>query len=291
MTAGHRGCAMCAAVATLAGAAALVVAGHVRARGLHFLLNKRGFGAVYTVRDASGEPVRVLRRGGVYQSATYLGARRFEPVFAYYRAFDALFDLRLRTSRALMIGGGGFSWPKHALTSHRALSLDVAEIDPAVVDIARRHFFVDELEFLLADPKTARGNALSILVEDGRFALERAAVGDVPHYDAIINDSFSGADPVYELANVSAAQLAHGALVPGGVYLMNVVSRSEGMELRFLRDEVATLLQVFDHVEVALASDDAFGGEDNYLVAASDGPLGIAGAIPFDESFLGCPIR
>ena len=36
---------------------------------------------VKTVRGAHGERVRVLQQGGVYQSATYLGKRRFEPVF------------------------------------------------------------------------------------------------------------------------------------------------------------------------------------------------------------------
>lgn len=279
------------AAGAVTGAAALVGIGFARARDLHLIWGDQDFGAVYTVHDEAGESVRVLRRGGVYQSATYLGLRRFEPVFAYYRAFDALFDVRPDTGRLLMIGGGGFSWPKHVLTKRTDIELDVAEIDPAVVDAARRFFFVDELECLLADPATARGNKLNILIEDGRSVLEQAARASVPRYDAIINDSFAGADPVYELANVAAAQLAHDALIPGGVYLANVVSRGGGVDLSFLRDEVATLAQAFAHVEVALASDSAFGGEDNYLVAASDALLGIPGAIPFDDSFLGTPLR
>lgn len=47
----------------------------------------RGGGLVYTTRGPQGEPVRVLRRGGVFQSATYLGEKCLEPVFEYYRAF------------------------------------------------------------------------------------------------------------------------------------------------------------------------------------------------------------
>ena len=35
----------------------------------------RGGGLVYTTRGPQGEPVRVLRRGGVFQSATYLGEK------------------------------------------------------------------------------------------------------------------------------------------------------------------------------------------------------------------------
>ena len=35
----------------------------------------RDGGLVYTTRGPQGEPVRVLRRGGVFQSATYLGEK------------------------------------------------------------------------------------------------------------------------------------------------------------------------------------------------------------------------
>ena len=78
-----------------------------------------GWGFVRQVRDHDGKPVRVLQTGGVYQSATYLDERRMEPVFSYYRAFDHAFTLRPDTRRVLMIGGGGYAWPKHVLERMR----------------------------------------------------------------------------------------------------------------------------------------------------------------------------
>ena len=63
--------------------------------------------------------------------------------------------------------------------------------------------------------------------------------------------------------------------------------RDGGADVSFLRSFVATSLTVFSRVEVALATDDDHAGEDNYLVVASDGPLGLSDAIPYDADFLG----
>ena len=44
----------------------------------------RDGGLVYTTRGPQGEPVRVLRRGGVFQSATYLGEKCLEPAVSWW---------------------------------------------------------------------------------------------------------------------------------------------------------------------------------------------------------------
>ena len=110
-------------------------------------------------------------------------------------------------------------------------------------------------------------------------------------YDAIVNDTFAGSEPAHSLATVEAARSMRAALNPDGVYLTNVVSRDEGRDLAFLRDEVATLSAVFGHVHIIPATDEDWGGEDNYLVIATDGPYTFSGSIPFDEDFLGTPLR
>ncbi|WP_072415079.1 spermidine synthase [Collinsella phocaeensis] len=246
---------------------------------------------VRTLAGPDGEAVRALAAGGVFQSATYVGARRFEPVFAYIRAFDAAFlprgarqgDAADAPVRLLMLGGGGFSWPKHVLTARPAARMDVVEIDVSVIDLARRSFYLGELE-------ERAGARLRIFTEDGRSFLERAAA-EGERYDAIVNDAFSGSEPVRALASTGAVRAVRAALAPDGVYLVNVVSRGGGGDLSFLRDEAATLVGVFAHVAVAPCSDDWWGGEDNYLVAASDVPFDLPGSIPFDEEFLGAPIE
>lgn len=268
--------------AAAAGAGAL--AGAVRRADLHVVRTSGRPSLVYTRRDSAGDLVRVLRSGGVYQSATYLGAQRMEPVFAYYRALGRVFELRPDAQRLLAIGGGGFAFPKLVAATHPGTTLDVVEIDPAVIEAAHRWFYLDEA----AAAMRTGGGSLNVICDDGRAVLERATPAS---YDAVIMDAFVDAAPVHALATLEAARAARRALGEKGVYLANVVSEEGGCDLAFLRSVVATLKQAFAHVEVALATDDQHAEEDNYLVAASDASLGLPDAIPFDEDFLGTVLR
>ena len=245
----------------------------------HLVRTMSGIAAVYLTRDDTGEPVRVLRTGGVYQSATYLGERRMQPVFAYYRAFAQLFDVRPDARSVLAIGGGGFAFPKLVASEHPGVSTDVVEIDPAVIDVARRWFFLDEAIELAR----SGGGDLRVICDDGRAYLER----EVGPYDAVVLDVFVGAEPVRTLASAEALRLVRRALAPGGICLMNVVSRAGGSDVSFLRSVTATALEVFAHAEIVPATDEAHAEEDNYLLVCSDSPLSLPDAIPYDETFLG----
>lgn len=271
-----------ATLALAGGMVAATAAGWLWSVRPHLVRTMGGLALVHTIRDGAGERVRVLRTGCVYQSATYLGARRMEPAFAYYRAFDRLFDLRPDARRVLVIGGGGFAFPKLVAARHPGVHTDVVEIDPAVIRLARRWFFFDEAVSLAR----ASGGDLRVICGDGRSYLE----GVTRPYDAVILDAFMGAEPVRSLATVEALRLVRRALVPDGICLMNVVSRDGGADVSFLRSEVATALVAFPCVEVALAMDEAHDAEDNYLLAASANRIGLPGAIPYDEGFLGGPL-
>ena len=249
------------------GAAALGAAAvAVRAACLQVARTRNGLARVKRVHDEGGDEVRVLVQGGVYQSASYVGERWAEPVFAYYRAFDDVFEAEdaMRDAyghginRMLMLGGGGFAYPKFALMSHKVLRMDVIEYDGEITRLARRWFYLDELEH---------------------------AVGD-RRYDVVVSDCFGGAEPVRELATVEALRLVRGSLNPGGIYVANIVSANEGSDVTFLRDCAATALEVFVHAWVVPCGDAKFSGEENYLLIASDGDYAFAEAVPFDTDFL-----
>ena len=245
----------------------------------HLVRTLAGPALVYTVRRGPADPIRVLRTGDVYQSATYLGARRMEPVFAYYRAFGRLFDLRPDARRVLAVGGGGFAFPKLVAAGHPGVRTDVVEIDPAVIRAARRWFFLDEAVALAR----AGGGDLRVICDDGRTYLER----EVGPYDAVVLDAFVGEKPVRSLATLEALRLVRRAIAPGGLCLMNVVSRDGGSDVSFLRSVTATALMVFSHVKIVPATDETHSAEDNYLLIAGDVPIDLPDAIPFDEDFLG----
>lgn len=243
----------------------------------HLMRVRGGWASVFTIEGPHGEAVRVLDVGGAYQSATYLGQRRLEPVFEYYRSFDAAFQGATPVHRALMIGGAGCAWPKHAVATHPETTVDVVEIDARIIDIARRWFFVDELE---------RQGRLRLIAAEGRAYLQHCTRA----YDVILNDAFLGAEPARRLATVEAAHDISARLAPGGVYLSNIVSE-DGGDIGFLRDVVASLLEAFPYVQVIPCPDADYSDEDNFLAAASNAPLNLPGALPFSEGFAGTPLH
>lgn len=265
------------ALAATAAAAALVR----RATLLdpHLVRTASGIALVYTARHGFADPIRFLRTGGVYQSATYLGSRCMEPVFEYYRAFGRVFDMRPDARRVLAIGGGGFAFPKLVAARHPGTHTDVVEIDPAIIRTARRWFFLDEAVAMAR----AGGGDLRVVCDDGRAFLERGA----GPYDAVVLDAFVGEKPVRSLATLEALRLVSRSLAPGGVCLMNVVSRGGGSDVSFLRSATATASAVFSRVGIVSAADEARSAEDNYLLVASDAPIDLPDAIPFDDDFLG----
>lgn len=284
---------MPAAVGVALGAAALGGALVAGARCIQLVRTRAGRARVKVLKLEDGFEVRVLAQGGVFQSATYLGDRWSEPVFEYIRAFDTMFEAlpQMRSwhghgiGRVLMLGGGGFSYPKALLAAHDDISMDVVEADPAIVQMARRWFYLDRLEQEV-------GPRLGICIEDARVYLERMSMeGAEPLlYDVVISDVFAGADPVRSVATVQALQRVREHLTPGGLYLANIVSRAHGADISFLRDALASALCIFGHAWVMQTTDEQLGEEDNYLLIASGEDYSFADAIAYGEEFPGEPL-
>ena len=240
---------------------------------------------VMPVAGDDGEPVRVLQMDGTYQSATYMDDRYAELVFAYTKLYDLAFEALPSPRRLLMIGGGGYSWPKHFLASRPddGARLDVVEVDPQITSIARELFYLDRTieEF---DPDGAR---LRLVCDDGRAYLERLAdrlaMGDEREYpyDVICNDSFSGSgEPVATLTSVEAAWVTRACLTEDGVYLSNVVSSRTGEHAEPLRRVAAALAPAFSHLWVVPCSKDAQACDNNMVIATNSAHHRFSGAEP-----------
>lgn len=260
------------------GATAAFTQTYLRQTDTHFVKTSKGIARIHTVRDENNTPVRVLQLQGAYESATYLDENRYEPVFAYQQAFDHVFEGHLPSNEILMIGGGGYAWPKHVLSTKPEIQITVVELDPSITALARKWFYLDQL--LEEIPDTA--DRLKLITADGRNYLE----GTANRYAAIINDTFTGKDPALSLATIEALRITKTSLLPGGIYATNVVSEQEGEDISFLRDVVTTLNEVFAHVVVIPCEDTSFGLEDNYLVLASDLAHSFSETLPYDDDFL-----
>ncbi|WP_304426402.1 spermidine synthase [uncultured Adlercreutzia sp.] len=237
-----------------------------------------GEAAVYAMAAADGSLVRMLNVGGVLQSATYLDERWAVCPFAYLRSFNHMFEAaELAVRRVLMIGGAGFAYPKQLLTEHPGVKLDVVEIDPAMVAIARSHFFLDRLEAQLA--AEGRADDLCIFTEDGAAFLMRSREA----YDVIIIDAFVGRDAVPFFVSDEGIAAAKARLTPGGLLMANCVAEFTGDAMYRLFSQVERLRDHFAEVYVIDASDEEFGGADNYLLIATDTPYPFTGVIPYGD--------
>ena len=128
----------------VAGVSALLAYG-VRKADPRFYRTKFGPAVVCTTTDADGRAVRLLLVGRSVQSATYVDEEyRAEPVFDYYLAFDLMFDAKPDIERVLMVGGGGYAYPKHIIATRPEVHMDVVEIDPVITRIALTDFYLAE---------------------------------------------------------------------------------------------------------------------------------------------------
>lgn len=160
---------------------------------------------------------------------------------------------------AVHLGGGGFAFPRYL----RAVVADsrhiVLELDPVVLDVARR-----ELGFV-PDP------AIDVRLGDARGTL-RGVPDDSA--DLVVGDAFGGLSVPWHLTTREFIAEIDRVLRPDGRYVANLI---DGPELRLVRAEVATLLERFDHIAVATWRDALHGASGgNVVVVASHVPFDLA---------------
>jgi spermidine synthase len=174
-----------------------------------------GYSAVYradglyekiVIRDIpyQGRRARVLLQDRNINSGMYLDDGRM--AFDYTRYFDLyrLFVGELKT--ALAIGGGAYSVPKAILRDSPAARVDVAEIEPALFELAQRYFGLPG------------GERIGNHVVDGRRFLHDSEA----RYELIFLDVYrSFAAVPMQFTTREFFTLAAEKLAPGGVLISN----------------------------------------------------------------------
>ena len=224
---------------------------------------------VYTGAEShTGRLMRVMATGPHgRQSAMYLDDP-LDLALPYTRYFRLVEHFVPELRHMLVLGGGGFSFPKYALANYPDLSVDVVELDPGIIELARDFFE-------LRDHPRQR-----IIAEDARTFLNR----NQKPYDAILCDTFNSHYAVpFHLATVEAAQRMRSALSPNGVVLVNLLASPIGECSRFFQALIGTYAAVFPRV-VAFAVEAHPDGScrQNLILAAfaSSGELRLASPDP-----------
>ena len=146
-----------------------------------------------------------------------------------YTAYLALGMAFTKPERVLMIGLAGGSVARFVRSACPEVAMDVVELDPHVVGVARRFFCVE------ADA------ALRIHLDDGRMFVKRTG----ERYDWIVLDAFHADSMPHHMATEEFFREVKGILTPRGVVTMNVAPLGPGVLYLSL---IRTLARVFPQV-------------------------------------------
>ncbi len=152
-------------------------------------------------------------------------------VFTYTRYFHLPLLMTDDVDRVLFIGGGGMTGPRIFAETYD-VEVDVVEIDPEVVRVAKEYFRVGPRE------------NLDIHTMDGRQFLQETD----RTYDLIILDAYKKDKVPFQLTTQEFFALTADRLDEDGVLLANIISAPSGSGSQFFRAEYKTMETVYPQV-------------------------------------------
>jgi spermidine synthase len=131
----------------------------------------------------------------------------------------------------LFIGAGGGVGPRSFHAHDPAMEIEVVDIDQKVLDIARSHFYLEDVP------------QIKTIAADGRQYVRSAPSGT---YDCIVLDAFSiGGRIPFHLVSKEFIALIRDRLTPGGVFVMNINSAQRGPKAQIFYSMYKTFESVF----------------------------------------------
>jgi len=179
-------------------------------------------------------------------------------LFAYSRIVSGIISSKLgemdyngRTPKFLTVGLGAGTIPSEFCSE---MDADAVEIDPEVVDVARRYFSLDE--------------RVNVIVDDGRRFLSDAA-GRGIKYDIIFMDAYNSHFSIpYHLVTLETVKDLERILADKGIVVVNVISYTQGEKAEMLRSLYKTYNEVFPSLCMIPTKDDNKEVQNIILVAA-----------------------
>jgi spermidine synthase len=163
--------------------------------------------------------------------------------FQYTEFFHTPWLFNPEMKNVLMIGLGGGSIQRAYQHYYPDVTLDTVELDPTVVQIAKKYFLVNE------------SPTFRVHVSDGRLYLRRTE----KKYDAIIMDAYKwsryGSFIPYHLVTKEFFELARDHLTEDGVVAYNVIGTLQGWRGDILGAVYKTMKSVFPQVYLFPATD------------------------------------
>ena len=238
----------------------------LRARGVFVTRTKFGLTMIFDSEDADGTPIRLLNVNGTFQSVSYIAPElRFELCVHYHRMMAKVIQQVSARGHVVVMGGGGFSLPKHLATHMKGGVIDAIEIDPKIVSLAREHFFLDEA-------LAAASSELRVIEDDAWKVLQDAEAGSV---DVLVNEVFAGRKSLGPLGTAAGARTVKEKLADDGVYLADVRCPLEGRGSALLSQVADVFAREFAHVAYVPEWPNTPKTPGNNLLIATDADISL----------------
>ncbi|MDY0340488.1 MAG: fused MFS/spermidine synthase [Coriobacteriia bacterium] len=168
--------------------------------------------------------------------------------------------LNPNAKRVLVLGLGGGAITKRFWRDYPGVTIDSVEIDPVVVDVARKYFWLPEDE------------RSRVFVEDARRYVQTTH----ETYDIVIVDAYHSDSLPFHLTTQEFLREVKTVMAPDGVLAYNVISAPEGDSSQLFRSMYRTAETVWGEVRVfpiGLGEDGNTLAKRNIIVLATDMPI------------------
>lgn len=223
------------------------------AQSMNLLHSERSLYREVLVYEAGSERCMCFVRQCRIGRQTCLDPRRPDHVMLNYTQMmlGALL-VKPEPASVLIIGLGGGTIPRALQQLLPATQVEVVEIDPAVVRVAKQYFH-------FKDGRTAAGGEMRVVEADGRVHVKRA-IRERRQFDMVMLDAFDHEYIPEHLLTREFLQEVKSLLAPGGVLVANTFSSS-----RLYDYESATYAAVFPEFFNLK--------RENRVIIAANGPL------------------
>jgi spermidine synthase len=184
------------------------------------------------VMDSPEENIRTIYMSA-YAAQTRFSLNSTHPLLGYSQYQKLIYVLKPDIKKALFIGLGGGAMPMdmHGRTD---ANITVVDIDPAMVDVAKKYFNFTEDEKMRTE------------IGDGRIFLNNSN----EKYDYIVVDVFLALIPPFHLTTVEFVEDLKSHLNPGGIIFINIISPVEGANAALFRSILKVYKNSFKNVYV-----------------------------------------
>jgi len=213
-----------------------------------------------TVTEDAG--VRSLRFDRSHQSAIEMSDGLTSRI-RYPDYLQLPLALKPDPKRVLVIGLGGGAVTKRYWHDYPEVHVDSVEIDPVVIDVARRYFDLPD------DPR------IEVFAQDGRRYVQTTG----ERYDIVVIDAYYADSLPFHLTTQEFLREVKAKMNPDGVVVYNVISALEGDKSRLFRSMYKTASTVWTDIRVFpvdTGQGDTPQAVQNIAVLATDADVGQA---------------